>query len=158
MDNEKIVDHLNDLLQLEHDANRAYELCIQNVDDKDVKLQLNSFLADHQRHLNKLTEFIIRHDGKPKERPDLKGPFLAGLTAVMSMAGTKNALRVMNQNETLTNKSYDAAVEADFPEDIRQAMTSFRADERKHKAWIEDQLTQLGSGQGAEAPGGEARP
>lgn len=158
----KIVEHLNDLLQMEFDANRAYELCIMNIDDKDLRLKLNAFHGDHQRHLHKITEIIIRHDGKPKSRPDLKGPFIAGMTAVMSMTGTKNALRVMIQNEVLTNRAYDSAVEFhQFPEDVQKVLQAFRSDERRHKAWLESRLAELGAEEtlGEQEPGrGEAKP
>lgn len=142
---EKLVEHLNDLLQMEFDANRAYELCIMNVDDKQLRLKLHAFHGDHQRHLHKITEIIIENDGKPKSRPDLKGPFIAGMTAIMSMTGVKNALRVMIQNEVLTNRSYDSAVEFhQFPDDVQKVLQEFRSDERRHKAWLEQRLSELG--------------
>jgi rubrerythrin len=159
MEQKKLIDHLNDLLQLEHDATRAYELCIQNIKDKQIALKLLDFHSDHQHHLHKLTQFILQNDGRPKERPDLKGPFLAGMTAVMSMTSVTNALRVMLQNETLTNNAYDAAAEDQFPADILKQIRSFREDEHRHKAWIAKKLDELkGEETAATEAGKEERP
>jgi rubrerythrin len=143
LEGKKLVSHLNDLLQLEHDATRAYELAIQYVDERGMRLQLLQFHGDHQRHLHELTRFIIEADGTPKERPDLKGPFLAGMTAIMSTLGTKNAVRVMIQNENVTNKAYDAAVEDQYPPGLAKEIRQFRDDERRHRSWLEQKLAEL---------------
>lgn len=143
LEGKKLVSHLNDLLQLEHDATRAYELSIQYVEEQDIKLQLLQFHADHQRHLHELSRFIIEAGGTPKERPDLMGPFLAGMTAIMSNLGTKNCIRVMIQNENVTNKAYDAAVEDQYPAALAKAIRQFRDDERRHRTWLEQKLAEL---------------
>ena len=143
LEGKQLISHLNDLLQLEHDATRAYELCIQYLDEKDIRLKLLEFHGDHQRHLHELTRFVIEADGTPKERPDLKGPFLAGMTAAMSTLGAKNAIRVMIQNENVTNRAYDAAVEDEYPPALAKEIRRFRDDERRHRSWLEGRLAEI---------------
>ena len=144
METSQIVDHLNDLLQLEYDAVHAYTSAINHVDDRDLLDHLTSFRADHNHHVNELVHLVKIYGGTPKAKPDLKGPFLKGLTGVMSSTGSRNALRIMLQNENLTNKAYDGAVDDDYPAEIHQLMEQFLADERRHRAWIQQELDSWG--------------
>jgi uncharacterized protein (TIGR02284 family) len=144
MEHDKLIKRLNDLLGVEHDAVRGYETAIKNTDDEDIVANLTSFQGDHENHLSYLTERIKQEGGKPKERPDIKGPFQQGMTAIMSKMGDKNTLRVMHQNENVTNRTYDDAVKEDFPADIMEKLKMFQADEHRHRAWIEDKLDELG--------------
>ncbi len=151
-----IVKHLNDLLKLEHDAVRAYKTAIDNILDADIQENLGRFRNDHERHIALLTQRIKDNGGAPQQRPDLLGPFIMGLTAVMSKMGDLNALRVMHQNENLTNRAYDGAVKDDYPAELHEMMEEFQADERRHRAWIDDKMAEL-KGEAA-APSAEARP
>lgn len=139
----KLDDRLNDILQLEHDAVNAYETAIKNCDEGDIKTNLTDFLSDHTRHVSRLTEEVSNAGGKPASRPDLKGPFLKGLTAVMSKMGDRNLLRVMHQNENLTNSTYDHALKEEWPSEIRAFLIEFQSDERRHRSWIEQRLEEM---------------
>lgn len=152
MEGKILCEKLNDLLKLEYDAVHAYITAIKHIDDDEISDKLIEFMSDHNRHVLQLSERVRAEGGEPQARPDLKGPFLKGLTGIMSRLGDKNALRVMNQNEALTNRAYDAAVDEDFPQDVCDMLFAFRGDEHRHKAWIEQAL----EGERAEAAG-EAR-
>ncbi len=141
MDNDQLIENLNDLLQTEYDAVHAYITCIKNVDDENILDHLTQFLSDHNHHVGFIAEQVRKAGGEPKARPDFKGPFLKGLTGIMSKLGDKNALRVMVQNETLTNRTYDKEVEKDYPGEILARLHDFQGDERRHKAWLEEQLS-----------------
>ncbi len=154
MDNEQICDHLNDLLQLEFDAVHAYTTAINHVESESIQDRLMEFRADHNHHVARLSERIRALGGKPKAKPDIKGVFLKGLTGIMSRMGDENALRVMHQNENLTNKAYDKAVSESYPQDIRELLLTCQSDERRHRAWIEERLQSFKEeGRGAEAGG-----
>jgi uncharacterized protein (TIGR02284 family) len=157
MDNQTLCDKLNDLLQLEFDAAHAYITAIKNAESEDIQDQFLEFLTDHNHHVARLSERIKSAGGTPAARPDLKGKFIKGMTAVMSKLGDHNALRVMNQNEALTNRSYDKAVEEPYPADVLAMLREFQSDEHRHKAWIEQQLAAYKEERPAQAPS-EQRP
>jgi rubrerythrin len=158
MEKQEIGNKLNDLLMLEYDAVHAYVTCIKNVDDDDIQNNLTEFLSDHNRHVGRITEQVRQCGLEPKARPDFKGPFLKGLTGIMSKMGDKNALRVMHQNENLTNSAYDKALEEDFPQDICDILRACQRDERRHRAWIEQKLESLKAREEAKEIPPEERP
>ncbi len=148
MENKKLISELNDMLMLENDAVRSYQAAIDNIDSDECRSRLLSFQGDHERHRAWIEERVREAGGKPKNRPDLKGPFLKGLTAIMSKTGDLNALRVMHQNENLTNSAYDKAVADGFPADVQAKWQEFQGDERRHRSWIVQKIAEL---QGEEA-------
>ena len=155
MEQQELGKKLNDLLMLEYDAVHAYITCIKNVDDDDISNHLTEFLSDHNHHVGRIVEQIRQCDVEPKARPDFKGPFMKGLTGIMSKMGDRKALQVMHQNENLTNSAYDNALKEDYPQYICDMLKEFQSDERRHRAWLEQKLEQLDTRQ-AEAK--EAKP
>jgi rubrerythrin len=156
MDQQYAIKHLNELLQLEYDAAHAYITCIKHVDGEDIQDHLTEFLADHNRHVNWILECVRKLGGEPKARPDMKGPLIKGMTSIMSRLGDKNALRVMHQNENLTNSTYDSQVKLEYSPDIQAKLKEFQSDERRHRAWIEQKLAELQEGR--LQPSDEERP
>ena len=144
MEQSHIVDHLNDLLQLEFDAVHAYTTALNHVDDRGIADHLTSFRADHNHHISDLVKLVKSNGGEPKAKPDMKGPFLKGLTGVVSRTGDKNALWIMLQNENLTNKAYENATAEEWPADIQEVMDRNLSDERRHRAWIQETLDMWG--------------
>jgi rubrerythrin len=140
MDREKLIERLNDILHLEYDAVNAYITSIKNTENEVIVGKFTEFLTDHNRHVARLTERVRAEGGNPANKPDVKGFFIKGMTAVMSKLGDTNSLRAMLQNEMLTNSTYDKAVAEDFPADVHQLMLDFQGDERRHRSAIEQLL------------------
>ena len=140
MDREKLIERLNNLLHLEYDAVNAYITSIKNTDSEVIVSKFTEFLTDHNRHIIRLTERVRAEGGDPATKPDIKGFFIKGMTAVMSKLGDTNSLRAMLQNEMLTNATYDKAVAEDFPAELHQMMLDFQGDERRHRSSIEQLL------------------
>jgi uncharacterized protein (TIGR02284 family) len=143
--NEKIVDCLNSLIHLDADAVELYQSAIDRIDDDpSARSDLESFKADHQRHIVDLTRVVRNLGGEPASgEQDLKGKALEAMTALRSMTGTAGALKAMRMNEKLTNKTYDDALDQDLPAVALAIVTKNRDDERRHLAAIERHLERI---------------
>lgn len=134
---EALIDRLNSLLMLDHDAVGAYQAAIDRIKSPICKGRLLDFLVDHRRHIAALRECLVRYEGPIKDRAGVKGVLLKGITALQSMAGDEMALMAMQTNEKLTNKEYaDALRDKTVPEDVREVIERNYADEVRHLAWI----------------------
>jgi hypothetical protein len=139
----KVCDHLNKLIQLDYDAAGTYREAIRHVTDPSARIDLESFLFDHERHVMELSRVIRDLGGTPIEaHRDLKGALLEGMTRLRSR-GTLGALRAMRMNERLTNRTYDHALDVFMPP-IGQVIVleNFR-DERRHLAAIEAHIGRI---------------
>jgi len=134
---EKLVDRLNDLLMLDHDAVDAYQQCIDTIASPLCRARLQQFQSDHRRHVVDLDDCIRRLEGVPKNRRDVKGFFIKGMTAVQAALGDELALKAMQINEKLTNAQYqDALDDLSLPDDVRVVVAKNREDERRHLEWL----------------------
>lgn len=139
----QVCGQLNKLIQLDVDASCTYREALGHVTDFDVKLDLESFLGDHERHVMELTQVIRDLDGEPiAVHRDFKGAILEGMTRLRSR-GTLGALRAMRMNEKLTNRTYDKAAHVYMPPIGQVIVLENLADERRHLAAIEAHISQL---------------
>jgi len=140
---EALINRLNSLLMLDHDAVDAYQQAIDRIKSEYCRSQLRAFQADHRQHITDLKECITRYGGKPQDRRDVKGFFIKGMTAMQSMMGDEMALKAMQTNEKLTNKNYQEALDdRSLPDDVRSIVAKNRADEARHLDWINQALSQ----------------
>lgn len=139
-----LVRRLNDLIQLDFDAIVSYDHAIAHCDDTQVHRDLESFRADHQRHIADLAKAIRLVDGTPIEaHRDLKGVVLEGLTTVRSRGGTLAALRAMRTNEKLTNYAYRRAAALALAPIGRIVIDQNYADEQRHLAVIQSHIDRM---------------
>lgn len=139
-----LAGELNDLMQLDFDAAKTYEVAIAHVDQVDVKADLELFRRDHLRHIDDLTSCLRALGGEAKQPGrDAKGFVLESLTRLRSVAGTIGALKAMRTNEKLTNKSYDTAVALPLPVLALELVRRHVDDERRHLAAIDAHIERL---------------
>jgi uncharacterized protein (TIGR02284 family) len=139
-----IYEPLHDLVQLDFDAIKAYADAIAHIDDAAIRRDLESFKADHQRHIQDLTAVIAELGGKPSTPgTDFKGFLLEGMTRLRSLTGTKGALKAMRSNERLSNKAYEKASRLDLPARAHEVVARNLEDERRHLASIVAHLERL---------------
>jgi uncharacterized protein (TIGR02284 family) len=144
LDTAELIEALNDLIQLDFDAVKAYEQAIERIDERPVRSDLELFKVDHERHIADLSQVVRDLGGVPEAAGrDLKGVLLEGLTALRSVTGTVGALKAMRMNEKLTNKSYAKASELDLPAIARMVVDRNLADERRHLAAIQTHIADL---------------
>jgi uncharacterized protein (TIGR02284 family) len=137
----RLVDLLNDLIQLDFDAAAAYRVAIDRMDSRSYAQQLSAFLADHERHTQNLSPFVIELGGEPARVGDLKMILTKGKVLIAGLVGDRAILQAMRTNEADTNTAYERAVERDdLTPEIRKALQGNLADERRHAGWIRETL------------------
>ncbi len=160
MEYEEITQKLNSLIQLDIDAIHAYEQAMKNVGEAYIRDQLAEFRNDHHNHFRELSAVVQGMGGtSPEYSPDFKGFIIQGFTALRSMTGTEGALKAMETNEKLTNKTYEEASGWDLPLDAISLVRSNFDDEKLHLRYIQTSLRdRIWEGKGAPIePGDEAR-
>lgn len=146
----EILDGLNDLLQLDHDAVGAYEIAMAKLKDRDHAAQIAGFLRDHERHIRELNELISELGGQPKNHPHLTGPFKLALQSLAGLAGDRGLLTAFRHNELQVRAKYDTyAAKANFwPNNIKRTIDRAALDEERHYRWVSDVMAAMGLGAG----------
>lgn len=147
---EEILDGLNDLLQLDHDAVGAYEIAMEKLENRDHAGQIAGFRLDHERHIRELNEVIAALGGTPKNHPHATGPFKLALQSLGGVAGDKGVLMAFRTNELQVRTKYDAyAAKANhWPADIKRTVDRCALDEERHYRWVSDVMASMGLGAG----------
>jgi hypothetical protein len=144
----EVLEGLNDLLQLDHDAAGAYEVAIEQLEDRDNALQIEGFRRDHQRHIRELNDLILSLGGSPSNEPHATAPLKVAMQRVAAAAGDRALLLAWQANELLVMTKYDAyARRAVFwPAEAKRLVDRNALDEERHYQWV---VSVLGSGEGA---------
>jgi rubrerythrin len=150
----EILEGLNDLLQLDHDAVGAYEIAMEKLADRDHASQIGGFLRDHERHIRELNELIAELGGTPVNQPHATGPFKQGLQSLGGLAGDRGLLIAFRTNELMVRSKYDSyASKANaWPTAVKRVVDAAALDEERHYHWVAEALAAMGvgSGEGAE--------
>jgi ElaB/YqjD/DUF883 family membrane-anchored ribosome-binding protein len=146
----EVLDALNDLLQLDHDAIAAYDVAIEKLEDRDHASQIAGFRRDHERHIRELNELVLRLGGTPKNEPHLTGPFKTAMQSLGGLAGDKGLLLAWRTNELQVRTKYDhyASKAMLWPPDVKRVVDGAALDEERHYAWVADVLQRMGVGHG----------
>ncbi|HEV2146570.1 MAG TPA: ferritin-like domain-containing protein [Longimicrobiaceae bacterium] len=144
----EILDGLNDLLQLDHDAVGAYEIAIDKLQDRDHASQIAGFRRDHERHITELNEAIRGLGGTPRNEPHATGPFKQALQSLGGLAGDKGVLIAWRTNELLVRTKYDSyAAKANFwGDNLKRLVDRNALDEERHYEWVTRALEAMGVG------------
>lgn len=135
------IEIMNDLIQLDVDAIRAYEQAIDACEIVSIQEKLRLFQGDHERHVTDLSALVRARGAEPKVKRDLKGFLVEGFTAIASR-GDHSALSAMRGNEVLTTRTYKSALDDLDPAEAeaRRIIAKNYDDEQRHLAWIKDAL------------------
>lgn len=138
----EILEGLNDLLQLDHDAVGAYEIAMEKLQDRDHADMIAGFRRDHERHIRELNELIAELGGTPMNQPHATGPFKLALQSLGGLAGDRGALMAFRANELQVRAKYDAyAAKANaWPTHIKRVIDGCALDEERHYRWVSDVL------------------
>jgi rubrerythrin len=136
---------LNDLLRLDHDAVQAYTLAIKLLENPDYKRQLEEFRADHQRHIDELSQLIRSRDGVPLDLPHLSsGPFKLAVQTIGAAGGDRTALLAFKANERQVRDKYRRSARVQHPADVTSVLARGAEDEARHYEWVLETLWELG--------------
>jgi ElaB/YqjD/DUF883 family membrane-anchored ribosome-binding protein len=147
---QEVLDGLNDLLQLDHDAVAAYDVAIGKLEDRDHADQIAGFRRDHERHIRELNEVVSRLGGTPENHPHATGPFKTALQSLGGLAGDKGLLMAFRTNELQVRTKYDgyASKAMLWPPDVKRVIDGAALDEERHYAWVAGVLQRMGVGAG----------
>jgi ElaB/YqjD/DUF883 family membrane-anchored ribosome-binding protein len=147
---QEVLDGLNNLLQLDHDAVAAYDVAIEKLEDRDHADQIAGFRRDHERHIRELNELVARLGGSPVNHPHATGPFKTALQSLGGLAGDKGLLMAFRTNELSVRTRYDgyASKAMLWPPDVKRIIDGAALDEERHYAWVAGVLQRMGIGQG----------
>lgn len=74
----------------------------------------------------------------------MKRMLTEGKVVIAGLGGDKAVLRAMQANEKVTNKAYEKALEAnEIDAATQETLQNNLADERRHKAWIDETIEEL---------------
>lgn len=143
----EVVEGLNDLLQLDHDAMGAYEVAIEHLADRDHAAMIEGFRTDHERHIRSLNELIIRFGGEPKNEPHATAPLKKAIQRIAATGGDQAILTAWRANELQVRAKYDryAQKAIQWPRDAKRLVDENALDEERHYDWVVDRM---GSGGG----------
>ena len=148
-DTRKLV---KDLIELDFDAIDAYDAAIERLDNASYKAQLTAFADDHRRHVTELSAYISELGETPPTAGDFKRVLTKGKVVLGALIGDRAILVAMKTNEDDTNTAYERAVaRTGVEERLAQIFARNLADERRHRAWIEQTLASDRPSRGARA-------
>lgn len=140
-----LIAHLNDLLQLDHDAVSAYHVAIRELDSPRLKAELHAHMNDHQRHIEELERHIDRLGGMKMPIPHLSGVFKLAVQSAVAAGSDRTVLLAFKANEMQVRDKYARAADVQMPVDVRDTVNRAADDERRHYDWAVRSLEQLGA-------------
>ncbi|NDV86623.1 DUF2383 domain-containing protein [Aurantimonas aggregata] len=135
---------VRDLILLERDAIAAYESTIEKLSDPALSQQVAAFRQDHLQHLDVLNEIAAETGAEAPLEGDMKQMLTTGKIALANLMGDGAILKAMKTNEDDTVTAYERA--ASHPDAIEKSRAFFAkalADERRHRAWMEETAAAL---------------
>ena len=147
-----VIGLLHALIELDYDAIEAYRVANARLSRAALREKFSLFLDDHQRHVKELSDLVHRMGAEPPAGADLKQILTKGKIVLGDLVGGDRAiLLAMQSNEDDTNTAYERVTgRRDLPGDVKLIAERNLADERTHRAWIEQQLVVLEEEESAE--------
>jgi len=134
---------LEDLMQIDYDAVRAYEQALEHVDDVELHGQLERIRAEHQRHLTEMAALLRQLGHEPREiRRDATGMLLEGMTLLRSVTGTLGALGALRTDEKHLCDRYQEALDK-APDSVLALVSRQWHDECRHLAIIDRNIARI---------------
>lgn len=145
MDREELLRKLDALARMETDAMELYAEAVNCSRQRNPEMtpHMERNLGDHKRHAEAIAATIIRLGGTaPEEHFDAVGRHLHWPTMLHANPCKEGELDALQAAEHYHSKCYDDALMWDVPEaEIATMIREFAADERRHKAFIREQIT-----------------
>lgn len=143
-DGPALVDELNELLKLDHDALAAYSLAAATVRSATHRATIELYRRDHERHVRELSELVRTHGGTPADRPHAaSGVFKLAVQAAGAAGGTRGVMLAFKTNELKSRDAYRRAANGRHPEDVALYLARAAQDEATHHAWAMEALEAL---------------
>lgn len=116
--NEKLVDVLNDLIQINNDRTTGYERAIEEVENIDVDLKaiFSKMANDSRSYKSALADLVTKHGGEVAEGRTVAGSIYQTWMSVKATFSGKDrqaALESCEFGEDAAQKAYKEALESD---------------------------------------------
>jgi rubrerythrin len=135
------ISALKQLITLDYDAIDAYEAAINRLENENYKAMFEEFKSDHERHIDEVSEFLIKNNETPPVSSSMKSLLTQGKVVLANLIGDVAILRAMRSNEIDTNTAYGRINNyEEIPEEIEEVLKNGLQDEKRHLAWIEQNL------------------
>ncbi|MEX2584109.1 MAG: ferritin-like domain-containing protein [Gemmatimonadota bacterium] len=134
----EVISGLNDLLQLDHDAIGAYDIAVEQLENREHALQIEGFKRDHERHIRELNDLILELGGAPTNEPHATAPLKQAIQRVAKGGGDTALLTAWRANELQVMTKYDSyAQKALFWGPAAKRVVDQNAlDEERHYSWV----------------------
>lgn len=134
-------DELYALCALDYDVIEAYETAIARVKNSAYKFSLEKFKADHERHIQQMTDLLKKRECKFPSGPSEKSLLTQGKVILADIFSDEQILQAMLSNEKDLNIAYEKAshYQEIWPEAL-DSITHGLTDEVSHKSWLEYML------------------
>lgn len=138
----EVIDGLNDLLQLDHDAVGSYEIAIEKLENRELAGQIEAFRRDHERHIRDLNEVIVGLGGTPKNEPHATAPLKQAVQQIAAAGGDEGVLMAWRTNELQASTKYDSYAHQAmwWPREAKRVVDRNALDEERHYRWVAAQL------------------
>lgn len=129
--NEKLVDVLNDLVQINNDRTTGYERAMEEVENIDVDLKgiFSKMANDSRGYKSALADLVAKHGGEVAEGRTVSGSIYQAWMSVKATFSAKDrqaALESCEFGEDAAQKAYKLALEsdADMNTEVRQLIAN----------------------------------
>jgi len=132
-----------ELMQLDMDARETYRISAERIQDPEAKRTLQEFMQDHERHVSDLTPIVQRMGGSLPREVDVER--VQAKVTLNQMGGDRGILAGLRELEDGTNLAYEqGCADGEVDEGVRGVLEVGLADERRHRAWLEERVEQMG--------------
>lgn len=136
------ISALKGIIELDYDAIEAYEAAITRFENDSYRTVFKEFMNDHQRHVEEISQYLAKHNETPPTSPSSKSILTKGKVILANLIGDRSILYAMRDNEIDTNTAYRRLNNYEaIPEEIKVVLQKGLQDEKRHFAWIEEQLS-----------------
>lgn len=127
--NEKIVDALNQLIQINNDRIEGYEKAAKETTDNELKMLFERFASKSNMFKSQLNSEVVKRNGKPNESTTTSGKVFRvwmDFKAALTGKDRKAILSSCEFGEDAAQEVYDDVIKAGIglPTDIMQIITS----------------------------------
>lgn len=121
MENEKTIEVLNTLIQINNDRFEGYDTAFKETEEKDLKTLLSQFMLTSQKCKQELVEEVTRLGGTPTESTRLTGKFFRVWMDVKAAITGKDRKAILSScefGENIAHETYKNVLN-DHMQDLR---------------------------------------
>ncbi|HEX6387682.1 MAG TPA: PA2169 family four-helix-bundle protein [Anaerolineae bacterium] len=139
-DRKRVVDVLNDLMEINYDGSHGYRTAADAIDNSDYQALFREYAEQRKQFVDELRAVISRFHGQPEDEGNLGGVFHRAWIDIKAAVTNGDAAAIMaecDRSEEAALDAYQDAMAKDLPEGvrdiIRHQMSAIRlAHERVH--------------------------